>query len=80
LLILPLGDDFLAQVKLHWSCAKASHEKMTQEKMVNVATTKVDLEEKVEWLKIWNGDSNNQKLEFFSTHSNKWANLGSLIE
>jgi hypothetical protein len=32
-----LGDDFLTQFKLHWSHAKASHEEMTQEKIVNVA-------------------------------------------
>jgi hypothetical protein len=51
-----LGDDFLTQLKLHWSHAKVGHEEMTQEKMVNVAITEVDLQEKVEWLHIWNGD------------------------
>jgi hypothetical protein len=31
-----LGEDFLAQLKVHWSRAKVGNEEMTQEKMVNV--------------------------------------------
>jgi hypothetical protein len=31
---------------------------MTQEKMLNVVTTRMDLQEKMEWLKFWNGDQN----------------------
>lgn len=38
----PLGEDFLAQLKVHWSCAKVGNEEMTQEKLVNVTTTRVD--------------------------------------
>ncbi len=37
---------------------KVGYEEMTQEKMLNVVTTKVDSQEKMEWLKIWNGDQN----------------------
>jgi hypothetical protein len=51
-----LGDDFLTELKLHWSHAKAGHEEMTQEKMINVAIARVDAQKKVEGLHIWNGD------------------------
>jgi hypothetical protein len=51
-----LRDDFLTQLKLHWSHAKVGHEEMTQQKKVNVAIARVDPQEKVEWLHIWNGD------------------------
>jgi hypothetical protein len=37
---------------------KVGYEEMTQEKMLNVVTTRVDSQEKMEWLKIWNGDQN----------------------
>ncbi len=37
---------------------KVGCEEMTQEKMLNVVTTRVDLQNKLEWLKIWNGDQN----------------------
>jgi hypothetical protein len=35
---------------------KVVYEEMTQEKMANVVTRRVDPQEKVEWLKIWNGE------------------------
>jgi hypothetical protein len=31
---------------------------MTKKKMLNVVTTRVDSQEKMEWFKIWNGDQN----------------------
>jgi hypothetical protein len=52
-----LGKDFLnTHLKVHWSHVKVVYEEMTQEKMANVVTRRVDPQEKVEWLKIWNGE------------------------
>jgi hypothetical protein len=50
-----LGKDVLnTHLKVHWSRVKNVYEEMTQEKMANVVTRRVDPQEKVEWLKIWN--------------------------
>jgi hypothetical protein len=52
-----LGEDFFnTHLKVHWSRVKVVYEEVTQEKMVNVVTIRMDPQEKVEWLKIWNGD------------------------
>jgi hypothetical protein len=52
-----LGEDLLnTHLKVHWSRVKVVYEEVTQEKMVNVVTIRVDPQEKMEWLKIWNGD------------------------
>jgi hypothetical protein len=40
-----LGANFITQLKVHWSCAKVGYEEMTQEKLVNVATVKMDPQE-----------------------------------
>jgi hypothetical protein len=37
---------------------KVGYEEMTKEKMANVVIARVDPQEKVEWLKIWNGHQN----------------------
>jgi hypothetical protein len=60
--LLPIVDPFLGEyflnthLKVHWLHVKVVYEEMTQEKMVNIVTTRVDPQKKVEWLKIWNGD------------------------
>jgi hypothetical protein len=38
-------ENCLTQLKVHWSRAKVGYEEMTQGKMVNVATTRVDPQE-----------------------------------
>ncbi len=62
---LSLGANFIAQLKVHWSCAKVGYEEMTQENLVNVAIVKVDPQENWNLVKFLNGDQVIQNQNFF---------------
>lgn len=48
-----LGEEFLNQIRLHWN--KTQNPEMTQEKLYRLCGAMVDGNQKVQWLKCWNG-------------------------
>jgi hypothetical protein len=64
---ISLGANFITQLKVHWSCAKVGYEEMTQKKLVNVATVKVDPQENWNLVKILKWEPSNSKPKLLST-------------
>jgi hypothetical protein len=64
---ISLGANFIAQLKVHWSCVKVGYEEMTQEKLVNVAIVRVDPQENWTLVKILEWAPSNSKPKLLST-------------